>query len=494
MKKLLVALSFVIVTMVVIFFFFPYLFFVTAWGQKFYLEMEGEEVATFYFKENQSSGDTLYMQGVIYSNTLEDMIEVFDNNPEITTLTMVEVPGSMDDDINLLASREIRKRNINTYLPRDGMVASGGTDMFLAGKERGMHETAQLGVHSWGGGDQEALEYPRDHEEHKKYLEYYTEMEIPTEFYWYTLEAAPAESIHWMSFDEIGKYQVLTNTLDVSQMLRIQQKLASDGFAGRAAGSNERAQGLLSEYFTNLGLKAFKDGYAMPFDFLAETSGAEMSGANIVGYIAGTVYPDQYFVVGAHYDHLGVVDGVIYNGADDNASGTAALLILAKYFSLYPPQHSIIFAAFDAEEMGLHGSQYFVENPPVDLTKVLLNFNFDMISRNPGNEIYVVGTHEYPQFKSLITQHIEESGLTVSFGHDDPKDKTKEYWMYSSDNGPFFEKGIPNITFSEEDHPGYHQPEDDFEHIHPEFYKNVVRLIKNSITSIDQEFPLEKSN
>jgi aminopeptidase-like protein len=101
----------------------------------------------------------------------------------------------------------------------------------------------------------------------------------------------------------------------------------------------------------------------------------------------------------------------------------------------------------------------------------------------------VVGTHSYPQFKPLIDVLIKDSSLKVSYGHDDPKDKTRDDWMLSSDNGSFQEKGIPNITFSEEDHPDYHKPTDDFENINPGFYQNVVKLIQKTIENIDQNFP-----
>lgn len=209
-KKAGITLAIITVLALVAYFFLPAVIFGTAWGQKFILNIEGDEVAIFYFEENQTSRDTLFMQGVIYRNTLQDIRKAFDENPQVTTLVMVDVPGSFDDEINLLASREIRNRNINTYLPDSGMVASGGTDMFLAGKQRTVHETAMLGVHSWGGGDLAALDYPKDHEEHQKYLNYYVEMGIPTDFYWYTLEAAPADSIHWMTLSEITKFKVVT--------------------------------------------------------------------------------------------------------------------------------------------------------------------------------------------------------------------------------------------------------------------------------------------
>lgn len=188
----------------------PQLLYSTAIGQKIAMKMEGDQVADFYFKEKQTTKDTLYMKGVIYSNTLSDIKDILDENPQVTTIVMVDVPGSLDDEINLVASQEIRKRKINTYLPEDGMVASGGTDMFLAGAKREMHPTAKLGVHSWSDGEKGGDQYPKEHPDHIKYLEYYKEMQIPTDFYWYTLKAAPAEDIHWMTQDEIKEYKVTT--------------------------------------------------------------------------------------------------------------------------------------------------------------------------------------------------------------------------------------------------------------------------------------------
>jgi len=493
MKKVFVVLVAMILILTSIYFFFPEILFNSTLGQKILLKIEGDDVAHFYFEENQTTMDTLYMKGVIYSGTLEDITAIFQENPEITTLVMVDVPGSIDDEVNLVASQAIRKHGINTYIPESGMVASGGTDMFLAGRKRAVHPTAKLGVHSWGGGKQAALDYPKDHEEHKKHLDYYIKMNIPTDFYWYTLEAAPAEDIHWMTPHEIKEYKVVTTLeLDLDELLKIQEKLASDEFKGRGAENNAQAQDLIRSYFKNIGLKFFWDGYKKSFVFTNEKTKKEGKGTNLIGYIEGKTRPDKYIVIGAHYDHLGIVNDTIFNGADDNASGTAALLTLAKYFSKHRPEHSIIFAAFDAEELGLHGSKHFVSNPPIAISGILLNFNFDMISRNPNNEIYVVGTHDYPQFKSLLKEASKESTLKVSYGHDDPDDKTKDYWMRSSDNGAFFEKGIANITFSEEDHPDYHKATDDFENTNPEFYKNVVKLILKSVETIDQSFPISK--
>ena len=86
----------------------------------------------------------------------------------------------------------------------------------------------------------------------------------------------------------------------------------------------------------------------------------------------------------AHYDHIGVRNGQVFNGADDNASGTAALFALGKYFSEHRPEHTVIFAAFDAEEAGEWGSKSFVKQPPVPAASIVVNINMDMIARDPG--------------------------------------------------------------------------------------------------------------
>lgn len=143
MKKLIIGLVIFLTIGVITFFVFPQVYFSTSFGQRIMMKVMGEQTAEFHFNPASKTKDSLFMKGVIYSNTLEDIKGVLDENPQVTTLVMQEVPGSIDDEINLLASREIRKRNINTYIPKDGMVASGGTDMFLAGALRNAHKSAK---------------------------------------------------------------------------------------------------------------------------------------------------------------------------------------------------------------------------------------------------------------------------------------------------------------------------------------------------------------
>lgn len=168
--------------------------------------LKGEKTAQF-----QVDGDRAIMTGVINYNMSDKVKTLMEKNPQVKTIVMESVPGSINDVENLKASRLIREYGLNTYVPEGGMVASGGTDFFCAGVERGAHESAVVGVHSWAGeGVDNAAELPKDHPEHQKYLDYYREMGIPEDFYWFTIEAAPAESMHSMSPEELQKYGLIT--------------------------------------------------------------------------------------------------------------------------------------------------------------------------------------------------------------------------------------------------------------------------------------------
>ena len=160
-------------------------------------------------------GDTARMYGVIDHTTPDRVRELVNDHPDVDTIVMIDVPGSDDDPANLEAARMVRGNGLRTEIPSDAVVASGGVDFFLAGQERWIGPCAKLGVHSWDedGEDGELLlgnEVPRDHEIHRMFLEYYEEMGISAEFYWFTLDAAPPERIHWMSDDEILRYDMAT--------------------------------------------------------------------------------------------------------------------------------------------------------------------------------------------------------------------------------------------------------------------------------------------
>jgi len=195
-------------------------------------------------------------------------------------------------------------------------------------------------------------------------------------------------------------------------------------------------------------------------------------------------------VISAHYDHLGVVKGEVFNGADDNASGVGGLLNLAAYFAKNKPNNTIIFAAFDAEEMGLQGAKAFVANPPVAIEKIKLNINMDMIAHNDKGELYAVGTFKYPELKKYFT--LKSPDVKILFGHDDPKLGRSEDWTDQSDQGAFNAKKIPFLYFGVEDHKDYHKATDEFQNINKTFYTNAVAAILEVANNIDKERDIQQ--
>ena len=164
--------------------------------------------------EFQVEGDRLYLANEINSRSLEQFREVMAAHPDVRTLVLTVVPGSVDDEINLQLGLEVRKRGLNTYLPAGGLIASGGVDLFLAGVERTIEEGAYVGVHSWAAGlGRTGDDVPRDHPDHQPYLSYYRDIDTPADFYWFTLKAAPAGQMHWMDAEEIEQYDVTTRAV-----------------------------------------------------------------------------------------------------------------------------------------------------------------------------------------------------------------------------------------------------------------------------------------
>jgi Zn-dependent M28 family amino/carboxypeptidase len=285
-------------------------------------------------------------------------------------------------------------------------------------------------------------------------------------------------------------------SLDQAQLLADVRTLASPEFGGRktATEGSAKAQAYLTARFAALGLRPFGSGYAQPFSFTNARAKppADVAGVNLVGYIAGTAQPQRYIVVSAHYDHLGTKDGQMYPGADDNASGVATMLAMAAWFKDHPPLHTIVFAAFDAEEMGLRGASAFVKALPFPQSQLALNLNFDMVGHN-DNEIFVTGTHYTPAFKPLIAQVAARSTIKVSLGHDDPgapgaKDKgAAEDWTDSSDHGPFHKAGVPYLYAGVEDHPDYHKPSDTFAHLNAAFFVKAATMLIDLGATLDQQ-------
>ena len=262
--------------------------------------------------------------------------------------------------------------------------------------------------------------------------------------------------------------------------------LSSDELEGRRTGTegNRIAREFIEQRFDSLNLSMFGDSYLHLFNHVNPRSGDEFIDAvNVIGYVEGSVNPDRYIVVTAHYDHLGVRNEEIYNGADDNASGTSALLAAAEFFSENQPENSIMFIALDAEEQGLGGARWFVENPVVPLDQIVMNVNMDMISANFENELFAAGTSHYPYLEPIVEAVAVNSDVNIRFGYD--SEEWAQDWTMASDHGPFHEKGIPFLYFGVVDHPNYHQPSDTFENTNPDFFVDAADTIVRVIEALD---------
>ena len=161
-------------------------------------------------------GDVLFLRGVVDETSDDQMYDVLRNEFHIGNLVFTMVPGSADDHTNLALGRMLRQAGVTTFLPSRGTVASGGTDLFLSGARRIVERGARVGVHSWSTDDpsvSSAISLPRDHPAHAQYLDYYRDMGVPEDFYWFTLRAAPPDGMHWMSEEEMAQYRIYTDLI-----------------------------------------------------------------------------------------------------------------------------------------------------------------------------------------------------------------------------------------------------------------------------------------
>ncbi|WP_411766298.1 M28 family peptidase [Winogradskyella sp. A3E31] len=282
--------------------------------------------------------------------------------------------------------------------------------------------------------------------------------------------ASVTKDIQNYSFDEVG----LINNI---------KTLSSDAFEGRRTGTvgGIKAKEYVIEQFKALDVMPIDDDYIQTFSFKTKIKAYE--GTNVLGLIKGQKATDKYIVISAHYDHEGVKDGIIYNGADDDASGTSALFAFAEYLKENPPNHNVILAAFDAEELGLKGAYHFVESNLIPKDKMVLNLNMDMISRSEDNQLFAVGPSLYPKIKPTIVNFQDFGRVDLLIGHEG-LDKAQN-WTNSSDHAAFHKANIPFIYFGVADHEDYHKPTDDFENIDPEFYKDAVQTVINVFKELD---------
>lgn len=280
--------------------------------------------------------------------------------------------------------------------------------------------------------------------------------------------------------------------------------LADDVLEGRESGrkGGKITQKYLISQLKLLGIKPLFDDYLQPFsayrvdsqskepkrytvndsliEIVRKSTHYELKMANVLGKIEGKL-PDEFVIVGAHFDHLGIdpylVGDQIYNGADDNASGVSAVLQLAKAFQISgeKPLRTIIFAFWDGEERGLLGAAYFADKCTFR-QNIKAYLNYDMIGRNhkpiePENFLYFY-TKAYPTFRDWLQKDISLHKLKLI-----PDYRAWENPIGGSDNGSFAKYKIPIIWFHTDAHPDYHKPSD---HTNKLNYEKIVHITKAS--------------
>lgn len=270
--------------------------------------------------------------------------------------------------------------------------------------------------------------------------------------------------------------------------------LAHDRMKGRETGDNEKAARYIAREFAQYGLQPQGTvGYLQPFTVRKPNSTAQdqlIETQNVVGYLDNGAA--RTVVIGAHYDHVGRGEitgsrdelgvGKIHNGADDNASGVAGLLELARIYSTNKAIEPVnfLFIAFGAEEWGLLGSRYFVSHPTVEWEKLHWMLNMDMIGRlNENGSVAVIGFGTSPQFQTIYEQMDQAEVVKHHLGHDG---------RGGSDNTSFYDCQIPVLFFHTGAHADYHKPTDDAKRIN---YEGLLAILELERLFIEGSFAFD---
>jgi Zn-dependent M28 family amino/carboxypeptidase len=277
-----------------------------------------------------------------------------------------------------------------------------------------------------------------------------------------------------------------TPAVDGAQLLKDLETLSADDMEGRRSGTPgaAKARAYILRRYKESGIQPIGDSYEQPFVFRGRGDSGDRSGVNLVGVVRGTREPNRFLVVTAHFDHLGVRNGQIFNGADDNASGVAALLAVAARISASKLAHSVVFAALDAEETGLNGARAFLADPPVPREEMVMNVNLDMVARDAKNILFASGTFHYPFLKAYL-KDVARPPVVLRFGHDAPNVKGEDDWTRDSDHYPFHQAGIPFIYFGVEDEAQHHQATDDAETVTKDFFIGAANTILAAVRAFD---------
>ena len=289
-----------------------------------------------------------------------------------------------------------------------------------------------------------------------------------------------------------------SNSITVKDLKKHIQILASDSLEGRETG--EQGQKKAAEYIANcfkkVGIPPYKcKTYFQKFKVKSKGHLRQriilkqkyIKGENVLGFIEGSDLKDEVLIITAHYDHLGKKDTSIYNGADDNASGTSAILEIAEAFmkakkDLVGPRRSILIMAVSAEEKGLLGSKYYTENPIYPLEKTIANLNIDMIGRvdkyhENANYVYLIGSDRLSTELHNISEEVNRKNFNLELDYTFNKKDDPNRYYYRSDHYNFAKNNIPVIFYFNGVHEDYHKPTDTTDKIDFEKVQKITRFI-----------------
>ncbi len=280
------------------------------------------------------------------------------------------------------------------------------------------------------------------------------------------------------------------NSITAKELKEHLYAFASEEFEGRAVGEigQKKAASFLKGFYQKENIEpANKQSYfqTIPSSYFPNDIKAS---ENVLAYIKGTEKPEEFLIISGHFDHLGIENNEIHFGADDNGSGTSAILEIAQAFKLakengYSPKRSVLFLHLTAEEIGLQGSRYFIQNPPINLNNVIANLNIDMIGRvderhidNP-DYIYIIGADRISKELHFISEKMNKSftKLELDYRYNEENDSNRYY--YRSDHYNFAKQNIPVIFYFNGTHIDYHKPTDTPEKINYPLLEKRAKLI-----------------
>lgn len=298
------------------------------------------------------------------------------------------------------------------------------------------------------------------------------------------------ESIVFDDKETIIKY---SNTITSEELSNHVYTLSSQDFEGRETGQSgfNKASKFIKDFYISNNITSplgANDYYQrIPKFYFSKKSPASQ---NVVAYIEGSEHPEEVIIISAHLDHLGTSDDVTYFGADDNASGTAALMEVAQAFALankdgHGPKRSILFLHLTAEESGLLGSNYYVNHPIYALENTVVDLNIDMIGRvdriyeekQEENYIYIIGADRLSTKLHYISEvaNAQFTNLVLDYKYNDESDHNRYY--YRSDHYNFAYRNIPVIFYFNGEHVDYHQPTDTPDKINYPLLQKRTQLI-----------------